>query len=66
MKKENFPNEIPIFPLSRAIFFPRTILPLNIFEERYFQLVNDSMKENRMFGMVQPKNRNGISPEVYK
>ena len=66
MKKNNFPNKIPIFPLSQAIFFPRTILPLNIFEDRYIQLVNDSMKENRMFGMVQPKNRNGISPEVYK
>jgi len=66
MKKENFPNKIPIFPLSSAIFFPRTILPLNIFEDRYIQLVNDSMKENRMFGMVQPKSRKGISPEVYK
>ena len=66
MKKNNFPNKIPIFPLSQAIFFPRTILPLNIFEDRYIQLVNDSMKENRMFGMVQPKNRKDTSPEVYK
>ena len=66
MKKEKFPNKIPIFPLSSAIFFPKTILPLNIFEDRYIQLVNDSIKENRMFGMVQPKSRNGISPEVYK
>ena len=66
MKKKIFPNKIPIFPLSSAIFFPKTILPLNIFEDRYIQLVNDSMKENRMFGMVQPKNRKGIAPEVYK
>jgi len=66
MKKEKFPNKIPIFPLSSAIFFPKTILPLNIFEDRYIQLVNDAMKENRMFGMVQPKNRKGIAPEVYK
>ena len=66
MKKEHFPNKIPIFPLSSAIFFPKTILPLNIFEDRYIQLVNDSMKENRMFGMVQPKNRKDTSPEVYK
>jgi len=66
MKKENFPNKIPIFPLSSAIFFPNTILPLNIFEDRYIELVNDSMKESRMFGMVQPKNRKGVSPEVYK
>ena len=66
MKKEKFPNKIPIFPLSSAIFFPKTILPLNIFEDRYIQLVNDAMKEDRMFGMVQPKNRKGIAPEVYK
>ena len=65
MKKENLPNEIPVFPLSNAIFFPRTILPLNIFEDRYLQLVNDCMKGNRMFGMVQPRNKKGISPEVY-
>ena len=65
MKKENLPNEIPVFPLSNAIFFPRTILPLNIFEDRYLQLVEDCMKGNRMFGMVQPRNKMGMSPEVY-
>ena len=65
MKKENLLNEIPVFPLSNAIFFPRTILPLNIFEDRYLQLVNDCMKGNRMFGMVQPKNRLSQTPEVY-
>ena len=65
IKKNNFPNKIPIFPLSNAIFFPKTILPLNIFEERYIQLVNDCMKENRMLGMVQPKTRTGKLPEVY-
>jgi len=66
MSKKKFPNKIPVFPLSNAIFFPRTILPLNIFEDRYIQLVNDCMKENRMFGMVQPKNKKDITPEVYK
>ena len=65
MKINNFPSKIAIFPLSSAIFFPRTILPLNIFENRYIQLVNDCMKENRMFGMVQPKSKAGFSPEVY-
>mgnify|MGYP001317071518 CR=1 FL=1 len=65
MKKEELPNKISVFPLSNAIFFPRTILPLNIFEDRYLQLVNDCMKGNRMFGMVQPRNSKGISPEVY-
>ena len=56
MKKENLPNKIPLFPLSNAIFFPRTILPLNIFEDRYLQLVEDCMKGGRLFGMVQPRN----------
>ena len=65
IKKNNFPNKIPIFPLSEAIFFPKTILPLNIFEDRYIQLVNDCMRKNRMFGMVQPKNKIGKLPEVY-
>ena len=64
MKKENLLNEIPVFPLSNAIFFPKTILPLNIFEDRYLQLVNDCMKGNRMFGMVQPRNSKGMSPET--
>tara|TARA_Y100000590_G_scaffold439218_1_gene562943 strand:+ start:303 stop:941 length:639 start_codon:yes stop_codon:yes gene_type:complete len=66
MQKNNFPKKIPIFPLSSAIFFPKTILPLNIFEDRYIQLVNDCMKEDRMFGMVQPKSKTEISPDVYK
>jgi len=66
MKKKFFPDKISIFPLSQAIFFPKTILPLNIFEDRYIQLVNDCMKENRMFGMVQPKTKDDKFPEVYE
>ena len=65
IKKNNLPDKIAIFPLSNAIFFPRTILPLNIFEDRYIQLVDDCMKENRMFGMVQPKSKSSAKPEVY-
>jgi len=66
MLENNFPKEISIFPLSSAIFFPRTILPLNIFEDRYIQLVNDCMNEKKMFGMVQPKTSIGKTPEVYQ
>ena len=66
MKKNDLPKKISIFPLSNAIFFPRTILPLNIFEERYIKLVDDCMKENRLFGMVQPKLKIKQKPEVYK
>jgi len=66
MKINEFPDKIAVFPLSSAIFFPGTILPLNIFEDKYVQLVNDCMKGNKMFGMVQPKNKNGKLPEVYQ
>ena len=66
MKLEELPKNISVFPLANAIFFPRTILPLNIFEDRYIQLVNDCMKGERMFGMVQPKNRKNKIPEVYE
>ena len=66
MKKERLPEKIGIFPLSNAVFFPRTILPLNIFEKRYMQLITDCMKEQRLFGMVQPRNKLGKIPEVYE
>jgi uncharacterized protein len=66
MLKNNFPKKISIFPLSSAIFFPRTVLPLNIFEDRYIKLVNDCMKDEKMFGMVQPRTSTGKSPEVYQ
>ena len=48
----NLPKKIAIFPLSNAIFFPKTQLPLNIFEDRYIQLVSDQMKNDRLFGMI--------------
>jgi len=66
MEKNKLRNKIAVFPLSNAIFFPKTILPLNIFEDRYIQLVNDCMKEDRMFGMIQPKSKMNKSPDVYK
>ena len=52
----NLPKKIPIFPLSNFIIFPKTTVPLNIFEPRYIDMVNDSMKSNKLIGMVQPKN----------
>ena len=51
MKK--FPNIIPVFPLSGVIYFPNTNLPLNIFEERYLNLVNDTYRKDKLMGMVQ-------------
>ena len=54
MIQKNIPNKIAIFPLSKAIFFPGTVLPLNIFEKRYIQLVSDSMKKKRVCGKDYP------------
>ena len=50
------PKTIPVFPLSNFIIFPKTTVPLNIFEPRYIDMINDSMKSNKMIGMIQPKN----------
>ena len=67
MKKEELPKTIPVFPLSNFIIFPKTTVPLNIFEPRYIDMVNDSMKSNKLIGMIQPKtsynNRN--EPELH-
>ena len=58
MKK--FPEIIPVFPLSGVIYFPKTNLPLNIFEQRYLNLVNDAYDNNKLMGMVQSKKDNII------
>ena len=58
MKKEELPKTIPIFPLSNFILFPKTTVPLNIFEPRYLDMINDSMKSNKIIGMIQPKASN--------
>ncbi len=55
---KNIPKVIPVFPLSGVIYFPKTNLPLNIFEERYLDLVNDTYKKDKFMGMVQSK-KNG-------
>tara|TARA_Y100000590_G_C15363544_1_gene879846 strand:+ start:113 stop:751 length:639 start_codon:yes stop_codon:yes gene_type:complete len=65
MNSKDLPEKIAIFPLSHAVVFPKTILPLNIFEDRYIQLINDCMKGQRLFGMVQPRIRTTLKPKVY-
>ena len=55
---KNLPKKIPIFPLSNFIIFPKTSVPLNIFEPRYIEMVDESMKTNKLIGMIQPKNLN--------
>ena len=67
MKKEELPKTIPVFPLSNFIIFPKTTVPLNIFEPRYIDMVNDSMKSNKLIGMIQPKTsyNNKNEPELH-
>ena len=57
---EKFPKKIPVFPLSGVIYFPKTNLPLNIFEDRYLDLVNDSFRNDKLMGMVQAKKGNSL------
>ena len=56
MNKNDLPKKIAVFPLSNFIIFPKTSVPLNIFEPRYVDMINDSMKSNKLVGMIQPKN----------
>ena len=55
---ENIPNKIPLFPLDNVLLLPFGKLPLNIFEERYINMVLDSLQSHRMIGIIQPKNNN--------
>ena len=67
MKKEDLPKIVPVFPLSNFIIFPKTTVPLNIFEPRYIDMINDSMRSNKLVGMVQPRSpdKNTDSPNLY-
>ena len=67
MKK--FPDIISVFPLSNFIMFPNTTVPLNIFEPRYIDMINDSMKAERLIGMIQPNykdDKKNIKPDLYQ
>ena len=65
---KNLPTKLPIFPLSNFIIFPKTTVPLNIFEPRYIDMINDSMKSNKLIGMIQPKNslNEDNNPELHE
>ena len=67
MKKEDLPQKLSIFPLSNFIIFPKTTVPLNIFEPRYIDMINDSMSSNKLIGMIQPKNskEDKTIPQLY-
>ena len=69
MKINELPKQVPVFPLSNFIIFPKTSVPLNIFEPRYIDMINDSMKSNKLIGMIQPKilkNEEDLSPDLHQ
>ena len=66
MKKEDLPNKLAVFPLSNFIIFPKTTVPLNIFEPRYIQMIDEAMSEDRIIGIVQPKKTGDLKkPNLY-
>ena len=65
METNNLPKTIPVFPLSNFIIFPKTTVPLNIFEPRYIEMINDAMSGNRIIGMIQPKSITATKPSLY-
>ena len=69
MKKKELPKTIPVFPLSNFIIFPKTTVPLNIFEPRYIEMINDSIRTDKFIGMIQPKSindENSLIPSLHK
>ena len=66
MKKEDLPNKLAVFPVSNFIIFPKTTVPLNIFEPRYIQMIDEAMKGDRIIGIVQPKKTGDLKkPNLY-
>ena len=63
MKNFNLPKKIAVFPLSNFIIFPKTTVPLNIFEPRYIDMIDDAMKLNKIIGVAQPKSSNYQNPK---
>ena len=63
MQINDLPKKIPVFPLSNFIIFPKTTIPLNIFETRYIEMINDSMSSNKLIGMIQPLSQNSVKQE---
>jgi len=67
MKISDLPKKISIFPLNNFIIFPKTTVPLNIFEPRYLEMIDNSMNSNKLIGMIQPKRKNNDQnmPELH-
>ena len=64
-KYKRLPKIISVFPLSNFVIFPNTSVPLNIFEPRYIEMIDNSMKTDRIIGMIQPKKQKDGIPQLY-
>jgi Lon protease-like protein len=64
-KYKKLPKIISVFPLSNFVIFPNTSVPLNIFEPRYIEMIDNSMKTDRIIGMIQPKKQMDGIPQLY-
>ena len=62
---EQLPSTLPVFPLSNAIVLPGSNLPLNIFEPRYLNMIQDAMESHRLIGMIQPRD-DTANPDLYR
>lgn len=62
---EQLPNTLPVFPLANAVVMPGGHLPLNIFEPRYINMLQDAMENHRLIGMIQPRDESP-KPDLYK
>lgn len=60
----DLPETIPVFPLTGAILFPGWQLPLNIFEPRYLNMVDDAIANERLIGMIQPTGKQRLHPDL--
>jgi Lon protease-like protein len=58
-KPDDLPRIIPVFPLAGALLLPRSNLPLNIFEPRYLNMIDDALASDRLIGMIQPDPHGG-------
>lgn len=59
---EDLPATVPVFPLSGVLLLPRGHLPLNIFEPRYVEMIEEAMRTSRLIGMIQPAISKAVLP----
>ncbi len=61
---EELPTTIPLFPLNKVLLLPRAKLPLNLFENRYLHMLDHSLTNKRIIGMIQPRERVAKNSEI--